>query len=42
MGYREMPIQVLAVDVMAGGEAAAGPAQAIRHQQPGKLAGATT
>ena len=37
-GYREMPIQVRTVDVMAGGGGAAGPAQSIRHQEPGNLA----
>jgi hypothetical protein len=42
MGYHEMPIQVRAVDVMAGGGGAAGPAPSIRHQEPGKLAGTTT
>ena len=39
MGYREMPIQVLAVDVMAGGGGGAGPAPSIRHQEPGTLSG---
>jgi hypothetical protein len=40
MGYREMPIQVRAGDVMAGGGpgGAAGPVQSIRHQAPGNLA----
>ncbi len=38
MGYREMPIQVRAVDVMAGGGGAAGPAPSIRHQVPGNSA----
>ncbi len=42
MGYREMPIQVRAVDVMAGGGGAAGPALLIRHQEPGNLAGNAT
>jgi hypothetical protein len=32
---REVPIQVRAVDVMAGGGGGAGPAQSIRHQEPG-------
>ena len=43
MGYSEMPrpIQVRA-DVMAGGGGAAGPAQVISHQEPGKLAGTLT
>ena len=35
LGYREMPIQIRAVDVMAGGGGGAGPAPAIRHQAPG-------
>jgi hypothetical protein len=35
MGYREMPIQIRAVDVMAGGGGGAGPAPSIRHQEPG-------
>ncbi len=34
-----MPIQVRAVDVMAGGGGAAGEVQSIRHQEPGNLAG---
>jgi hypothetical protein len=38
MGYREMPIQFRAVDFMAGGGGAAGPAPLIRHQEPGNLA----
>ncbi len=38
-GYREMPIQIRAVDVMAGGECGAGPAPSIRHQEPGRKAG---
>ena len=38
MGYREMPIQVRAVDVMAGGGGAAEPAPSIRHQEPGNSA----
>jgi hypothetical protein len=38
-GYREMPIQIRAVDVMAGGGAGAGPALSIRHQEPGTQAG---
>ena len=44
MGYRAMPIQVLAArwDIMAGGRGAAGQAQVIRHQEPGKLAGTLT
>jgi hypothetical protein len=35
MVYREMPIQILAVDVMAGGWGRAGPAPSMRHQKPG-------
>ena len=35
MGYREMPIQIRAVDVLAGGGGGAGPAPSIRHQEPG-------
>ena len=42
MGYREMPIQIRAVDVMAGGGGRAGPAPSIHHQAPGKQAGTTT
>jgi hypothetical protein len=40
-GYRhsEMPIQIRAVDVMVGGGGGAGPAQSIRHQEPGTQAG---
>ncbi len=38
MGYREMPIQVRAVEVMAGGGGSAGQAQLIRHQEPGSAA----
>ena len=34
MGYREMPIQIRAVDVMAGGGGGARPAPSIRHQKP--------
>ncbi len=34
----DMPIQVLAVDVMARGWGAAGQTQLIRHKGPGKLA----
>jgi hypothetical protein len=33
MGYREMPIQVRAVDVMAGGGGAAGPASILLEMQ---------
>ncbi len=39
MGYREIPIQIRAVDVMAGGGGGAGPAMSIRHQEPGTQAG---
>ena len=42
MGYREMPIQIRAVDVMAGGGGGAGPAPSIRHQAPGTQAGLCT
>ncbi len=44
MGYREMPMQVQAVDVKAGGGGAAGPAPSIcrRHQKPDNLAGNAT
>ena len=35
LGHREVPIQVRAVDVMAGGGGGAGPAPSIRHQEPG-------
>ncbi len=38
-GYREIPIQIRAVDVMAGGGGGAGPAQSICHQEPGTQAG---
>jgi hypothetical protein len=36
--YREIPIQIRAMDVMAGGGRGAGPAQSIRHQEPGTQA----
>ena len=39
VGYLEMPIQVRAVDVMAGGGGGAGPAPSIRHQEPGTQTG---
>jgi hypothetical protein len=42
MGNREMPVQVLAADVMAGGGGGAGPAQSILHQEPGNLTGTAT
>ncbi len=42
MGYHDIPIQVRAVDVMAGGGGAAGPAPSIHHQEPGNLAGNAT
>ncbi len=42
MGYREMPIQIRAVDVMSGGGGGAGPAPSIRHQAPGTQAGLRT
>ena len=35
LGHREVPIQVRAVDVMAGGGGGAGLAPSIRHQEPG-------
>ena len=35
LGHREVPIQIRAVDVMAGGGGGAGPAPSIRHQEPG-------
>ena len=42
-GYREIPIQMLAVDVMAGGGGGgAGPAPSIRHQASGTQAGLCT
>ncbi len=41
-GYREMPIQIRAVDVMAGGRGGVGPAPSIRHQEPGAQAGICT
>jgi hypothetical protein len=41
-GYREIPIQILAVDVMAGGGGGAGPAPSIRHQASGTQAGLCT
>ena len=34
-----MPIQVRAVDVVAGGGGAAGQAPSIRHQEPGTRTG---
>ena len=45
MRYREMPIQIQTVDVMAGSggaAAAAGQALLIHHQELGKQAGTTT
>ncbi len=42
MGYREMPIRIRAVDVMARGGGGAGPAPSIRHQAPGTQAGLRT
>ena len=42
VGYREMPIQIRAVDVMAGGGGGAGLAPSIRHQEPGTQAGICT
>jgi hypothetical protein len=41
-GYREIPIQIRAVNVMAGGGGGAGPAPSIRHQEPGTQAGICT
>ncbi len=41
-GYREIPIQILAVDVMAGGGGGAGPALSIQHQASGTQAGLRT
>jgi hypothetical protein len=41
-GYREIPIQIRAVDIMAGGGGGAGPAPSIRHQEPGTQAGICT
>ncbi len=40
--YREIPNQILAVDVMAGGGGGAGPAPSIRHQAPSTQAGLCT
>ena len=42
LGYREMPIQIRAVDVMAGGGGGAGPALSIQHQASGTQAGLCT
>ncbi len=42
MGSRDMPIQVRAVEVMAGGGGAAGPAPSVHHQEPEYLAGNAT
>ncbi len=41
-GYRNIPIQIRAVDVMAGGGGGAGPAPLIRHQEPGTQPGIRT
>ncbi len=41
-GYHERPIQIRAVDVMAGGGGGAGPASSIRHHEPGTQAGTWT
>ena len=37
MGFREIQVEALPGDVMAGGGGAAGPAPDMRHQQPGDV-----
>ena len=37
LGYREIQVEALAGDVMAGAGGAAGPAQDVRHQPPGDV-----